>query len=199
MSSSILLAIVLGAAFGFTLDRIGATNPGYIIRMLNLSNLHLMKTILAGIGVASILLFAGLLLGLVDPGHLSVKTAYLSVFIGGALLGLGFAIAGYCPGTGLTAMATGRIDAVFFVVGGLAGAGAYMLAYAGVAETGLLEPVAGGKATLGMIGGTDYPALFSGIAGEWLGIAMGIGFVLVAWLLPDRFGGEPSRRSVPAE
>ena len=39
--STILLAILIGAAFGFTLDRIGATNPGYIIRMLNLTDLHL--------------------------------------------------------------------------------------------------------------------------------------------------------------
>jgi hypothetical protein len=44
--------------------------------MLNLSDLHLMKTILAGIGVASILTFGGLLIGVVDPGHLSVKMAY---------------------------------------------------------------------------------------------------------------------------
>ena len=39
--TTIILAIVIGGAFGFVLDRIGATNPGYIIRMLNLSNLHL--------------------------------------------------------------------------------------------------------------------------------------------------------------
>lgn len=70
MSTTIILAIILGAAFGFALDRVGATNPGYIIRMLNLSNLHLMKTILTGIGVASILTFGGLLLGLFDVGNL---------------------------------------------------------------------------------------------------------------------------------
>jgi len=195
---TIFLAVLLGAAFGFVLDRIGATNPGYIIRMLNLSNLHLMKIILAGIGVASILLFAGLLLGLVDPGHLSVKTAYLGVFIGGLLLGIGFAVAGYCPGTGLTALATGRVDALFFVIGGLVGAGVYMLVYAGVAETGLLEAVAGGKATLAPVSGTDYPALFSGVAGEWLGIAIGVAFIAVAWLLPARIGGA-GRQALPAE
>ena len=40
-----------GATFGAVLDRVGATNPGYIIRMLNLTHLHLMKTILLAIGV----------------------------------------------------------------------------------------------------------------------------------------------------
>ena len=86
MTTTNIHAIVLGAAFGFVLDRIGATNPGYIIRMLNLSNLHLMKTILMGIGVAATLTFAGLMTGLVDPGHLAVKTAYVGVFVGGILL-----------------------------------------------------------------------------------------------------------------
>jgi F0F1-type ATP synthase assembly protein I len=49
--TTIILAIVIGAAFGFALDRVGATNPGYIISMLRLGNLHLMKTILLAIGV----------------------------------------------------------------------------------------------------------------------------------------------------
>jgi uncharacterized membrane protein YedE/YeeE len=137
--TTIVLAIIIGAAFGFALDRVGATNPGYIISMLRLGNLHLMKTILLAIGVASVVLFTGLLSGLIDPGHLSVKTAYAGVVIGGALLGLGFAAAGYCPGTGLAAAATGRKDALFFTAGGLLGAAAYMVSYAWVKATGVLD------------------------------------------------------------
>lgn len=197
MSTTIILAIVIGAAFGFVLDRIGATNPGYIIRMLNLTNLHLMKTILMGIGVAAVLTFAGLLTGLVDPGHLSVKTAYIGVFVGGILLGLGFAVAGYCPGTGLTAAATGRVDALFFVIGGLVGAAAYMFTYADVKSMGLLAEIADGKSTLGQITGTSYPALISGIPGEWIGLGMGVLFMIIALVLPDRLVGR--ERTVPAE
>ncbi len=189
MTMTIILAIVIGAAFGFVLDRIGATNPGYIIRMLNLSNLHLMKTILMGIGVAAVLTFAGLLSGLVDPGHLSVKAAYIGVFVGGILLGLGFAVAGYCPGTGLTAAATGRIDAIFFAIGGLFGAAAYMVTYTQVKSMGLLAEIAGGKSTIGDISGTSYPALISGIPGEWIGLGMGVLFMIVAMVLPDRLVG----------
>ena len=108
----LILAIVIGGAFGFVLDRVGATNPGLIIRMLNLSNMHLMKTILLAIGLSSVLMFAGLLAGLIDVGHMDVKTAYVGVFVGGLLLGAGFAVSGFCPGTGLTAAATGRKDAL---------------------------------------------------------------------------------------
>jgi hypothetical protein len=194
----ITLAILIGAAFGFVLDRVGATNPNYIIKMLNLSDLHLMKTILAGIGVASILMFAGLLIGLVEPGHLSVKAAYGGVFIGGLLLGLGFAVSGYCPGTGLTAMATGRVDALVFVIGGLAGAAAYMLTYGAIAETALFAEIAGGKSTLGPVSGTDYPAFLTVMPGEWLGLLAGVAFVLIAWILPERVGAR-KRQAIPAE
>jgi len=191
--SSILLAIVIGGAFGFALDRVGATNPNFIIRMLNLTDLHLMRTILLAIGVAALLTFGGLLTGLVDPGHLAVKDAYLGVFVGGILLGLGFAVAGYCPGTGLAAAASGRYDAMVFVLGGLVGAFAYMLTYADVKATGLLDPILGGKATLGTISGTDYPALF-GMSGEVIGLVLGAALIAVAWFLPERFlGGKNSR------
>lgn len=194
----LVLAIALGAAFGFALDRVGATNPEYIIRMLNLTNLNLMKTILAAIGIASIFTFGGILAGFVDPGHLSVKTAYVGVFVGGLLLGLGFAIAGYCPGTGLTAFATGRIDAAFFVLGGLVGAGAYMASYASVAGTGILDKVAGGKTTLGVVGGTKYSAFFDSVPGEWLGIGIGAAFLLIAALLPSGSASQQAQ-AAPAE
>ena len=108
--TSILLAIVIGAAFGATLDRIGASNPNLIGKMLNLTNLHLMKTILLAIGMGSILMFAGQMLGLVSVGHMSVKAAYVGVFIGGLLLGVGWAISGYCPGTGVCAAASIRVQ-----------------------------------------------------------------------------------------
>jgi len=188
----ILLAIVIGGAFGFVLDRVGATNPEYIIRMLNLSDLHLMKTILTAIGVGSVLMFGGLMAGLIEPGHLSVKTAYSGVFIGGLLLGTGFAISGFCPGTGLTAAATGRKDAGFFVLGGLIGAAAYMGSYEWVATTGMLDKIAGGNSTLGTLSGTTYPALFSAMSGEVIGLILGFAFIAIAILLPSRMTGGPT-------
>ena len=188
----IIFAIVIGGAFGVALDRVGATNPDYIIGMLRLSKLQLMKTIFFAIGFSSIVLFAALLSGVVDPGHLSVKAAYSGVFVGGILLGIGFAIVGYCPGTSLTAMATGRKDALFFAIGGLVGAAAYMATYDSVKATGLLEPIFGGKTTLGAIGNTDYPALTGALSGEIIGIIVGVVFILIAIVLPARMRAETS-------
>lgn len=182
---SILLAILIGAAFGATLDRIGATNPNLIGKMLNLTNLHLMKTILLAIGTGSILMFGGQMIGLIDVGHMSVKAAYIGVFLGGLLLGAGWAASGYCPGTGVCAAASGRKDALFFIAGGLLGAAAYMATYPAWKASGLLDSIAGGKATLGAVPGAKYEALMS-LPGDLLGIVLGAVFVLVAFVLPER-------------
>jgi hypothetical protein len=186
--TTIILAILIGGAFGAVLDRIGATNPNWITRMLTLRNLHLMKTILLAIGTGSVLMFAGQMAGLVDVGHMSVKGAYLGVFLGGLMLGAGWAVSGYCPGTGICAAATGRRDALFFVAGGLLGAAAFMVSYPFWKASGLMDGIAGGKVTLGSVPGSDYQGL-SGISGDILGILLGLAFIAVAFILPERLVG----------
>lgn len=181
----IILAILIGAAFGAVLDRIGATTPGVLNRMLALRDLRLAKAIMLAIGLFSILTFGGQMLGLVDVGHLSVKAANAGVFLGGILLGIGWAASGYCPGTGVCAVGSGRIDAIFYVLGGLLGALAFTLAYDAVAAMGLLENIAGGKVTLGPVPGAKYDGVLP-IRGDILGIVMGALFAAVAFVLPDR-------------
>lgn len=86
----IISAIILGTLFGFVLHRVGASNPQRIIDMLRLKDFHLMKAILFGIAVASALLFIGMALGVIENSHISVKTSYWGVIIGGLILGLGY-------------------------------------------------------------------------------------------------------------
>ncbi|WP_039017129.1 YeeE/YedE thiosulfate transporter family protein [Halocynthiibacter namhaensis] len=183
--TSILLALIIGGAFGVVLDRTGAANPTLIGKMLNLTNLHLAKTILLAIGTGSVLMFGGQMLGLVDVAHMSVKSAYIGVFVGGLLLGLGWAASGFCPGTSLVGAAAGRKDAWTFIGGGLLGAAAYMATYPGSKDMGLLDKVGGGKVTLGTVPGAKYEGLTM-IPGDILGIALGAVFIIVAFMLPER-------------
>ena len=192
----ILLAIVIGAAFGAVLDRIGATNPTCIGRMLALTNLNLMKTILLAIGTGSVLMFAGQMIGLVDVGHMSVKAAYVGVFVGGLMLGAGWAASGFCPGTGVCAAASGRKDALFFIAGGLLGAAAYMVTYPAWKASGMLHDVMGGKTTLGAVPGSKFDGL-TAMSGDIIGILMGLAFIVIAFVLPERIGG--GGVAVPAE
>lgn len=194
---SLVLAIVIGAAFGVVLDRIGATNPNVITGMLALRRLNLMKAILLAIGTGSILMFGGQMLGLVDVAHMSVKAAYVGVFIGGLMLGIGWAAAGYCPGTGIGAAAVGRRDALAYLVGGLLGAAAYMATYPFWKSSGLLDGLAGGAVTLGTVPGSKYEGIWA-ISGDILGIILGLVFVAIAFALPQRLAGHPTA-AVPAE
>ncbi|NDW44318.1 YeeE/YedE thiosulfate transporter family protein [Ruegeria sp. PrR005] len=196
--SSILLAVVIGAAFGAVLDRVGASNPNAINRMLNLTDLRLAKSILLAIGTGSALMFGGQMLGLVEVGHMSVKTAYVGVFLGGLMLGAGWAASGYCPGTGVVAVAAGRKDALFFVAGGLLGAAAYMVTYPAWKASGLLDKIAGGAVTLGTVPGSKYEGL-TALPGDILGLVLGLGFVALAFALPERLVRREATQPAPAE
>lgn len=182
----IFFALIFGTLFGFALNRVGATNPEYIINMLRLKDLHLMKVILLAIGISSLLLFAGLATGIISTDHLSVKASYWGVPVGGALLGIGFAIAGYCPGTGLCAAATGRIDALVFLLGGLFGAFAYMLSFEWFDTTGILENIFGGKTTLAQTGVKDYSTLFVFAPGWAIAGVLSIALIGIAFFLPKQ-------------
>lgn len=181
----LVLAIVIGLAFGFVLNRVGATNPENIINMLRLKDLRLMKTILFAVGLAATTLFVGMSAGFIDPGHLSVKSSYLGVVIGGAVLGIGFAISGYCPGTGLAAAATGRKDAWIFAAGGLLGALAFTLSYGFLKDsTTWFDKIAGGSVTLAQTGNEKYASLFPDVSGLAIGLGVGVALMVVAWILP---------------
>ena len=182
----IILAIIIGSLFGFALHRVGATNPQIIINMLRLTNFHLVKVILFAIAISSALLFTGLAIGLINPAHLSVKTSYWGVLVGGVILGIGWALAGYCPGTGVAAIGEGRKDAVFFAIGGLCGAYIYMLVYSKFKETFLLENILGGKVTLALTPHESFKALIAGAPGIIIAVIVALALGFVAWRLPGK-------------
>jgi rhodanese-related sulfurtransferase len=72
--------------------------------------------------VAMILIFAASGLGLLDYNLIWVNPTYLwPGIIGGLIMGFGFIIGGFCPGTSLVAAATAKLDGIFFVLGVLFG------------------------------------------------------------------------------
>jgi len=166
------------------LHRVGAANPHNIINMLRLKDLHLMKVILFAIGISSLVLFILLTAGLLNPAHISIKTAYIGVLIGGLIFGVGFAITGYCPGTSLVGAGGGRKDALFFILGGLIGALLFTLSFGWLKSTFLFKEIAGGKVTLANTGISKYPAIFDNIPALAVAGILAVVFMLIAWKLP---------------
>jgi len=181
---TILSAIILGGLFGFALYRSGASNPKKLLATLRLEDLSLMKTILFGIGFASILLALSSLVGLFDIGHLSIKTTHLGVIIGGLIFGIGFGAAGTCPGTCVAAAGSDGIKkAISAVIGGLLGAFVFSLSYGWFESIGLFNAMNAGKLTLFNIS-DKFPSIiglgFSGL------LLMGLILTAIAYVLPAK-------------
>lgn len=179
----LLSTIVVGFLFGFMLNSIGASNPNYIIGMLRLRQLHLMKTILTAVGVGNVLLFSAISLKVVDTTHLLVDPLNYGVIIGALLLGSGFALAGYCPGTSLAALASGRRDAFCFLLGGLVATYVYLLLNPYFKSLGFYTEIAAGAATLMNTFSQYHYVLF---ANPLWGVVQGVVMVVIGYLMPER-------------
>jgi len=119
---NLVVALFLGIAFGAVLEQAGFSSSrrlagvfyGYDFTVLRV---FFTAAVTAIIGVI-LLNYAGLL----DTDIIFVNPTWLvPTIVGGIIMGLGFILGGYCPGTSVCAAAIGKIDAMFFVVGGLAG------------------------------------------------------------------------------
>lgn len=146
-----ITGLIIGIIFGAALVLAALADPDKIIGTLRLKDFHAMRTITVFVLVG---MLGTWILELAGAAHLSVKPATtLTVLIGGALLGIGFGLTGFCPGTGLACAASGRIDALVTIVGMLLGALVYIFMYGTIVTP--LEKVADyDKVTLPQITGT---------------------------------------------
>jgi len=119
MNSEIWLGLLAGAAFGFVIQRVGATSAGKMARAHLMLEGDIPRFMLMAVVLSAIGLF-GLQLAGVDNTRL-LPTSLVATGVAGILFGIGWGICGYCPGTTWAAAGEGRLDAVFALLGGLAG------------------------------------------------------------------------------
>ena len=126
-------ALILGVAFGWSLERAGLGSARKLMGQFYLTDLTVFKVMFSAIVTAMLGAFWLGRLGLLDLARVYVPETYLAPqLVGGLIFGVGFAIAGLCPGTSCVAAATGRVDGLA-TVGGM---------FAGVLVTGLFfEPL----------------------------------------------------------
>lgn len=118
-AKQLLLGALFGVIFGFLLQKGGVAKYHILIGVLLLEDFTVVKVMLTAIAVGSIGVFSLHALGLVK---LHIKpTRYAANVIGGILFGVGFALLGYCPGTGAAALGQGNWDAIAGVLGLMAG------------------------------------------------------------------------------
>lgn len=120
--SAMASGLACGALFGYVLENAGFGSPVKLSAQFRLTDWAVFKVMFTAIVVAAIGLWLLRAVGLMPPDSIAVPQALMMASaVGGALVGAGFAVGGYCPGTSVVGMVSGRIDAAVFVVGVLAG------------------------------------------------------------------------------
>ena len=122
------LGLLTGIMFGFILQKGRVAKLDVMVAQLRLKDWTVVKIMATAVVVGAVGVQALVAAGL---ANLHVKPALLGgVVVGGLLFGVGLAVFGYCPGTGVAACGEGHRDAMVGVAGMLAGALAFVASYA---------------------------------------------------------------------
>lgn len=112
----------IGFAFGFVLEIAGFGQSTKLAAQFYLKDWTVFKVFFTTIIVAMVAIFLSTALGVLDYNLIYVNETYVwPGIVGGLIMGVGFIIGGFCPGTSLVAMATAKVDGIFFVVGAFFG------------------------------------------------------------------------------
>jgi uncharacterized protein len=129
----LVLGAIFGVLFGFLLQKGGVAKYHVLVGALLLEDFTVLKVMLTAIIVGSIGIFSLHAFGLVK---LHIKpTRYAANILGGLLFGVGFALMGYCPGTGAAALGQGNWDALAAIVGLMVGSYIFAEVSGGFAAT----------------------------------------------------------------
>jgi len=120
---NMITAFLIGTGFGFALEQGGFSSSRKLAGMFYGYDTTVLKVFFTAAIVAMIGSQLMSYLGLLNLNQVYVNEFYVTAsIVGGIIMGAGFIMGGFCPGTGLCAMSIGKIDAIVFVAGGLAGA-----------------------------------------------------------------------------
>lgn len=113
-----VFAVLLGMGFGFALESAGFSSSRKIIGTFFGYDFVVVKVFFTAAIVASLGLLYLSYMGLVDYSLLYIQPTFItSAIVGGIIMGVGFAMGGFCPGTSVCAAAVGRIDGLVFFGG----------------------------------------------------------------------------------
>lgn len=179
--ASLVVAFAIGIGFGFFLERAGFGSARKLVSQFYLDDLAVFKVMFTAIVTAMLgVTFLGWM-GFLDLSLVYLTPTYwIAQVVGGLLLGVGFVIGGYCPGTSAAAIATGRVDGIVYALGILAGTVAFAEAF----------PWLKGLYTAGALGTRTLPqALHLPYGGVVLAVVlMALGGFWAASAVERRFG-----------
>jgi hypothetical protein len=117
-STNFLFAFLIGVGFGFVLESSGFSSSRKLVGVFYGYDTVVLKVFFTAAITAMLGLLFLSLFGWIDLDLVYINPTYLtSAILGGIIMGAGFILGGFCPGTGFCAASIGKIDALFFIVG----------------------------------------------------------------------------------
>ena len=144
---SLVVAFLIGIGFGFFLERAGFGSAKKLTAQFYFTDLSVFKVMFSAIVTAMVGIFYLSWMGIVDLSLVYLTPTFLvPQVVGGLILGVGFVVGCYCPGTSCVGLATGRSDAGVYLIGIVAGIIVFGEAYPLVKDFYLSTPM--GQVTL---------------------------------------------------
>jgi rhodanese-related sulfurtransferase/uncharacterized membrane protein YedE/YeeE len=156
--ASLIIAFVIGIGFGFFLERAGFGSGRKLAAQFYFRDMSVLKVMFTAIITAMTGLYLLSRLGFVDLSLVYlVPTFVVPQIVGGLLLGIGFVIGGYCPGTSCVSAVTGSIDGMVYVAGMIGGLVGFAEVYPYVQSYVQITPM--GQITLARLFNLPYGLL----------------------------------------
>ena len=120
--NGVAAGLLAGVLFGYFLEAAGFGSPRKLTAQFRLQDWAVFKVMFTAVIVAATGLWLLDVFGVFGPDKVYVPTSfYWAMALGGLLIGAGFAVGGYCPGTSVAGLASGRLDAAVFMLGMIGG------------------------------------------------------------------------------
>lgn len=133
----LVVAAGIGVLFGFWLERAGFGSSRKLTALFYLRDFAVLRVMFTAIAVCAVGLRVLAMNGWIDESSLyAPDSLLLAQALGGAIFGAGFVVGGWCPGTAAVGLASGKVDALFFVGGAGLGSLVYAAAWPAVEPLG---------------------------------------------------------------
>ncbi|MDE5422665.1 YeeE/YedE family protein [Ancylomarina sp. DW003] len=116
--TNLFLAFLIGIGFGFVLESSGFSSSRKLAGMFYGYDTTVLKVFFTAAITALVGMLFFSLFGWVDLDLIYINPTFLhSAIVGGVIMGVGFIMGGFCPGTAFCAISIGKLDALAFIGG----------------------------------------------------------------------------------
>jgi len=175
MIPNIWLGLFSGIAFGFVIQRVGATNPNKMARAHLMMDPEIPRFMVLTVALSALGLLGLQATG--EPRTVILPTSIVATGIAAIIFGIGWGLIGYCPGTCWAAAGEGRMDAVFTLLGGLVGTAVFAQLHE------VLVPILYLPTSIGPLTLSDW--FGNRAVGAWV---LAVGFAICIWVIGKLWG-----------